>query len=278
MAKILVAVFQIAPRGSKEETLRAVEEAAARIRVSPDIALFPEYLMFDPTGMSREEAYRLGEALDGPWVGGFSRLAEKLGSCMAFHMFERSSSGRVYGSLVLLRRDGSIADVYRKTHLFDAYSYRESSFTEPGNRLLDPLDLCGARVGAAICYELRFPEVFRYTALRGAEAMLVPAAWYRGPGKEETLRVLAQARAHENGFYVVVAGNPGPNFVGGSRIVNPWGHVEVDAGWGEKVLLWEIDTGEVARARETIPQLRHLRRDLYPVPWPEEAVQGSRGG
>ncbi len=266
MARVLVAVFQAAPRGSKEETLARIEEMASQLRVSPDIAVFPEYLMFDPTGMSREEAYRLGEDLEGPWVRGFARLAEKLGSCMAFHMFERSPTGRVYGSFVLMRRDGSIAGVYRKTHLFDAYSYRESSFTEPGDRLLEPLDLCGARVGAAICYEIRFPEVFRYAALRGAEAMLVPAAWYRGPGKEETLRVLAQARAHENGFYVVVAGNAGENFVGGSRVVNPWGHVEADAGWGEKVLLWELDLSEVERARETIPQLRHLRRDLYPVP------------
>ncbi len=266
MGRVLVAVFQVAPKTSKQETLEFIERLAADLREQPDIAVFPEYLMFDPTGMSREEAYSLGEDLDGPWVDGFARLAEKLDSCLAFHMFERSPSHRVYGSFVMMRRDGSIAGVYRKTHLFDAYSYKESSFTEPGDRLLDPLDLCGVKVGAAICYEIRFPEVFRHAALKGAEAMLVPAAWYRGPGKEETLRVLAQARAHENGFYVVVAGNPGVNFVGGSRIVNPWGHVEADAGWGEKVLLWEIDTGEVEKARSTIPQLMHLRRDLYPVP------------
>jgi len=265
----LLAVFQVAPRGSKEETLRAVERLVSTLTNAPDIALFPEYLMFDPTGMSREEIYRLGETLEGPWVEWFARLADELGSCMAFHMFERAPTGKVYGSLVLMRSDGSIAAVYRKTHLFDAYSYRESSFTEPGDRLLDPLDLCGVKVGAAICYEIRFPEIFRYAALRGAEVMLVPAAWYRGPGKEDALRVLAKARAHENGFYVAVAGNPGANFVGGSMIVNPWGHVEADAGWKERVILWELDPEEIERAREAVPQLRHLRRDLYPVPDPQ---------
>lgn len=263
--EVVLSVLQVYPRPAKNETIEAVRRLASKLH-SPDIILLPEYLMLDPTGLSREDVARAAEPLDGPWIAGFRRIAEETGSCVATHMFESAPGGRVYNSLVLIGRDGGVIGVYRKTHLFDAYTYRESSVTDPGDVLFEPVDACGARVGAAICYELRFPEVFRTQALRGAEVMLVPAAWYKGPGKEEALRVLAQARSHENGFYTLLASNPGERFVGRSMIVNPWGVVVAEAGWGERVLEFTADLGEVERARSTIPVLKHLRRDLYPVP------------
>jgi len=261
----VLSVIQVYPRPTKNDTIEVVRRLALNLR-SPDIVLLPEYLMLDPTGLSREEVARVAEPLDGPWIAEFQKIAEETGSCVATHMFEEAPEGKVYNSLVLIGRDGGIIGVYRKTHLFDAYTYRESSVTDPGHKLFEPIDACGVKLGVAICYELRFPEVFRAQALRGAEVMLVPAAWYRGPGKEEALRVLAQARSHENGFYTLLASNPGERFVGRSMIVNPWGVVVAEAGWGERVLEYIADLGEVERARSTIPVLRHLRRDLYPVP------------
>ncbi len=263
MARVAVAIIQSASTGSKEESLESVRRLASRIRGQPDLVLLPEYMMFDPTGMAREEVYRLAEDPEGPTWREFSRLAEKLGSCLLGHLFLRAPTGRVWNAAVLYGRDGHPLGVYRKTHLFDAYGYRESEFTEPGDRLWEPVEACGLKLGIAICYELRFPEVFRAQALAGAEAIAVPAAWYKGPGKEEALSVLARARAHENTTYILLASNAGPNFVGRSMIVHPMGYTLAQAPPWEWTLEAEIDTREVPEARRRLPVLKHVRPELY---------------
>jgi predicted amidohydrolase len=114
-----------------------------------------------------------------------------------------------------------------------------------------------------VCFELRFPEVFRIHGARGAELVIVPAAWYRGDGKEEALRVLAQARAHENGYYVAVSAHYGSRFTGRSIVVNPLGLVEVDAGWGDRYVEHQLDKSMVEEARRLYPLLELRRTDLY---------------
>ncbi|BAN90894.1 hydrolase [Aeropyrum camini SY1 = JCM 12091] len=244
--------------------MKSLRRLSSEIRSSPDIVVTPEYLMFDPTGLARDVVYRAAEDLEGQWSQELSRMAERLGACVLGHMFLRTSSGRVANAAVLYGKDGGIMGVYRKTHLFDAYGYKESSFTEPGDRLWRPLEACGARIGVAICYELRFPEVFRAQALNGGvDLFLVPAAWYKGPGKEEALSVLSRARAHENTSYVAVASNAGPNFVGRSMIVHPFGYTLAQAPPWEWVLEQEIDLSEVAKARNSLPVLKHVKPQLY---------------
>lgn len=262
MARIRIGVLQVAPRSSKTETLRVVEKLLESAR-DPSLIVTPEYLMLDPTGLPREKVYEEAEDLEGSWLGFFKDKARGLGACIAATLFEKSGDGRVYNTLAFIDKNGSIKAVYRKTHLFDAYGYRESSFTAPGDRLFQPTDLCGVKVGAAICFELRFPEIFRTQALSGAEVIVVPSAWYKGPLKEETLRFLAQARAHENTVYLVVASNPGRNFVGRSMIVNPMGVVKLDLGPGERYEEYEIDTGEIEEARKVLPVLKLRRPSLY---------------
>lgn len=262
MARIRIGVLQAAPRPSKTETLRVVEKLLESAR-DPSLIVTPEYLMLDPTGLPKEKVYEEAEDLEGSWLGFFKDKARELGACIAATLFEKSGDGRVYNTLAFIDKNGSIKAVYRKTHLFDAYGYRESSFTAPGDRLFQPIDLCGVKVGAAICFELRFPEIFRAQALSGAEVIVVPSAWYKGPLKEETLRFLAQARAHENTVYLVVASNPGGNFVGRSMIVNPMGVVKLDLGPGERYEEYEIDTEEIEEARKVLPVLRLRRPSLY---------------
>ncbi len=265
MARVTVGILQAAPRGSKGETLRAVEKLLEHEDHRADVYLTPEYLMLDPTGLEPAAIAAAAEGLDGEWVGFFRREARERGACFVATMFERAG-GRVYNSAVVIDESGEVVGVYRKTHLFDAYGYRESSFTVPGDRLFEPVSVCGVKLGLAICFELRFPEVFRAQALAGAELVAVPAAWYRGPLKEETLRFLAQARAHENTVFLAVASNPGSSFVGRSMVVDPMGVVRAELGPGEKYAGVQVDTAEVAGARRTLPVLGLRRPELYHRP------------
>ncbi len=233
-------------------------------RSRPDLLLLPEYTLFDPTGLRREEVYERATTLE-DYVGRLSRLAKITGGYVAGAFLERGPSGRVYNTTALVDPSGAVVGTYRKTHLFDAYSYRESAVVEAGGELSRVFDVRGVKVAFAVCFELRFPEVFRSLALRGAELAAVPAAWYGGPLKEETLRVLSRARAIENGMYVVVSSLWGSRFVGRSLAVDPYGVVVVDLGTGERYVEVELDTSLVREARETVPTLRLRRPELYTI-------------
>ncbi len=257
MVSVRVALVQFESRRSKVESLNVIRGLVEGYESKPDLIVFPEYSMLDPTGLSAEFIYDESEDLKGGWVRFFSDLASTRNSCVVATLFERSRDPpKVYNSVVVLGRDGDILGVYRKTHLFDILGYRESSFIAPGDRLFKPINACGVKLGVAVCFELRYPEVFRVQALRGAEAIVVPAGWYRGPLKEETLRVLAQARSHENVVYTIVAALYGENFTGRSMVVDPFGVVVVDGGVGERVVEAVIDTNLVYKVREKMPLLK----------------------
>ena len=260
---VRVALVQFGSRRSKVESLRVLEGLLRGYEGKPDFIVFPEYSMLDPTGLDAAYIYGEAESLEGGWVRFFADLASTRNSCVVATLFEKSESPpRVYNTVVILGRSGDIIGVYRKTHLFDILGYRESSFIAPGSSLFKPVQACGLKVGLAVCFELRYPEVFRAQALRGVEAFIVPAAWYRGPLKEETLRVLAQARSHENVAYTIVAAQYGENFTGRSMIVDPTGVVVVDGGIGEKIVEGTIDTELVENARLRMPLLELGRWEM----------------
>lgn len=254
---IRVALIQFGSRRSKVESLKVIRSLIEGYEGKPDLMIFPEYSMLDPTGLDARLIYEEAEDLNGEWVRFFRNLASTRNTCVVATLFERSESPpRVYNTVVVLDRSGEVLGVYRKTHLFDILGYRESDFIAPGGSLFKPVNACGLKLGLAICFELRYPEIFRAQALRGAEAIVVPAAWYKGPLKEETLRVLAQARSHENVVYTIVAAQYGDNFTGRSMIVDPTGVVVVDGGIGEKVIEGYIDPSLVYEVREKMPLLK----------------------
>ncbi|MFZ8855384.1 MAG: nitrilase-related carbon-nitrogen hydrolase, partial [Thermofilaceae archaeon] len=168
---------------------------------------------------------------------------------------------RVYNAAILVDR-GSVRAVYRKVHLFDAYGHRESDVFARGSELA-VLSLGPFTVGLAVCFDLRFPELFRAMALRGADLFVVPAAWYRGPYKEEQWLALTRARAHENVAFLVAVDQTGPLFSGRSTVVTPMGHSLLDLGQEERSISAVLDPSEVKEAREKVPVLSLLRRELY---------------
>lgn len=252
-------IVQVAGGGGVLGRIRAL---LGRGRVEADLIVFPEYLMGDPARLGRGGVASVAEGLDGGWVRFFEGVAREYGSCVVFNMFERASDG-LYNTTVFLSSGGDVLAVYRKTHLFDALGYRESSVFRPGSDLPGPVECGGWRVGVSVCFELRFPELFRIHAVRGAELVVVPAAWYRGEGKEEALRVLAQARSHENGYYTAVAALYGESFTGRSMVVNPYGVVEADLGWGERYAEHLLEKRLVEESRRRYPLLRLRRTDIY---------------
>lgn len=263
MSRARIALVQFGALKSKRESLKAIEKLLENYESRSDVIVFPEYSMLDPTGLDPTLIYESSETLEGDWVRFFRDLASARDSCVVATLFEKSREPpRVYNSVVVLNRKGELLGVYRKTHLFDILGYRESSFTAPGDKLFSPVNACGVKLGLAVCFELRYPEIFRVQALRGAELVAVPAAWYRGPLKEEALGVLARARAHENNFYVAVAAQYGDNFTGRSVIVDPMGVAVVDGGSGEKIVEAVIDTETVYRVRATMPLLELARWDM----------------
>lgn len=231
-------------------------------RSEPDLLLLPEYSMFDPTGLPPEEIWNKAVALE-DFTSLIGRLARELGAYVVGGFLERGPRPKVYNTTVLVDPGGRVVGFYRKTHLFDAYGYKESEFVEPGAELSQVYTVRGARVAFAVCFELRFPEVFRELALAGADLVAVPAAWYAGPLKEEILHILARARAIENGMYIAVSALWGPRFTGRSVVVNPFGVVEAELGAGERYREVLIDLRLVEEARKTVPTIYLRRPHLY---------------
>lgn len=248
-------VLQIQP-GGLDKALQLASGARA------DFIILPEYTNFDPTGLPPEEVYQRAWALE-DFLSYLSKLSEKSGAYVAGAFLERGPKPRVYNTTALIAPGGKLMGIYRKTHLFDAYGYRESDLVAPGELLSDVFDLGGVKVGFAVCFELRFPEVFRELALAGAHLVAVPAAWYAGPLKEETLHILARARAVENGVYVAVSALYGQRFTGRSLVVNPFGVVEAELGAGERYREVAIDLSLVEEARRIVPTLYLRKPHLY---------------
>ncbi|QKC94805.1 carbon-nitrogen hydrolase family protein [Mesorhizobium sp. NZP2298] len=178
------------------------------------------------------------------------------------------ADGKLANRALLFGPDGATLATYDKIHMFDVdldngESWRESSAYEPGTEAV-VTGVAGARLGFAVCYDLRFPQLFRAEALAGADILTVPAAFTRQTG-EAHWHVLLRARAIENGAFVVAAAQgglheDGRETYGHSLIVDPWGRVIAEAAHDEPaVIVAEIDPAQSLAARKKIPNLKNAR-------------------
>ncbi|MCE4609387.1 MAG: nitrilase [Desulfurococcales archaeon] len=259
---VIVSVLQTRASSNVSDNMRRLNLLVKK--TAGDILVMPEYAMIDPTNLSAEVLYKASYEWSEKWLGNLKKLAQEYDSCIIGTLFEPSSEKpRVYNTAVVIDRSGEIVASYSKTHLFDILGFRESDKIARGEKLFEPVDVCGARIGLAICFEIRYPELFRLQAEKGVDVFFVPSAWYTGHGKEEAYRVLAQARAHENVSYVVGAVLYGEYFTGRSLIVDPRGVVVAEAGFGERVVEAVLEPEILAEARRLMPLLDLRRKDLY---------------
>jgi predicted amidohydrolase len=229
-----------------------------RAQAGADLVVLPE--LWVQGAFAFGEFARTAQPLDGPAVQALSAAARDLGAWVhGGSLVERAADGRLHNTAVLLRPDGSLAATYRKIHLF-GFDGGETTVLTPGTDLVT-VDVDGFRAGLATCYDLRFPELFRGLLDRGAELVLLPAAW--PSTRVAHWQLLAQARAVEEQAYVVACNTAGQQaglrMGGRSLVVDPWGAVVAEAGDDEAVVLADLDPGLVARTRAEFPVLGDRR-------------------
>lgn len=183
-------------------------------------------------------------------------------------VYEPAPDGRLYNACVAFGPDGAELGRYRKIHLFDVaipdgLQYRESQNVAPGDAIgLFETEQCG-RVGMSVCYDLRFPELYRQLAAAGAGVLLVPSAFTEFTGRAHW-RLLLQARAVENTCYVIAAAQTGNHYgqrrsYGHALIIDPWGEILADAGEEPGFALAQIDPARLQKIRREMPSLENRR-------------------
>lgn len=259
MTALTVAVVQLASSldpAENREALGIVEEICAR-DPKPDLVVFPEVMMRD-FGKPGSDVSEYAEDLDGPFVKRLAELAAAHDVTLVAGMFERSGdAARPYNTLAVVDARGLRAS-YRKIHLYDSFGYKESERLLAGEIEPVVVEVGGLTVGLMTCYDLRFPELARALVDRGAELIVVPAAWVAGPHKVDHWRTLLKARAVENTVYVAAAGQPGPRYTGHSMVVSPRGEV-VEAGDDDVVTVARVDPLVLEEVRAENPSLANRR-------------------
>lgn len=268
-----VAVIQMDTQNNKQENLK---KAACRIKEAAGegakLVCFPEEMNL----MGRN----IGEGGGAEEIPGYTSLflaeqARKYGVYIHGGSFREQIAGeRRFGNTsILLDPQGQIVAKYRKIHLFDACLpdgtvCEESKRICPGNQIV-MADTELGKLGFTICYDLRFPELFRKLALEGAQVIFVPAN-FTSPTGSAHWEVLLRARAIENGCYIIAAGQTGkkPKYesYGNSMIIDPWGKVLSRASDEEGVVYGEIDLDYLEEVRKQIPSLKNRREQVYAEP------------
>ena len=207
------------------------------------------------------------QPLDGPITAFLSSQAREHGIVLAGGTVPELAEGeRIYNTAVVHGRDGSLLGSYRKIHLFDVelpgLTLKESKSVAPGDTIAT-VDTAVGRLGLSVCYDVRFPELYRQLAERGAEILLVPSA-FTVPTGSDHWEVLLRARAIENQAFVVAAAQYGAHnkkrrSYGRSLIIDPWGLVLATATDGEGLALARLDRQSLEDTRRRIPALEHRR-------------------
>lgn len=263
-----IALIQMDTQNDKAANLdmarRFAREAAEK---QADLILFPETMEY--IGADRaEHASDLGA--ESEIVRFFADLARECGAYLMGGVTEKRRGQRPSNTSLLFHPQGELLASYRKLHMFDVDiadgpSCRESDEIQPGREIVVVRTRL-ADFGLAICYDLRFGELFRLMAKAGAQVMLLPANFTKETGKAHW-EVLLRARAIENTCYIAACNQTGEKKAfaayGNSMVVAPWGQVIARAGDEPAVITADIDLDRVKEARRQIPCLENIREDLY---------------
>jgi predicted amidohydrolase len=267
---------------STDDYARNLEVAESLVRAAADdgaelVALPEKWTVLGPPGALQLNA----EPLDGPALTAAAGWARMLGIHLLAGSIAELIPGRqkLANTSVLFGPDGAVKGVYRKIHMFDVdvedVSYRESEVEDPGDEIV-VADAAGIPLGMTVCYDLRFPELFRILTLQNARMIAVPSAFTERTGRDHW-EVLLRARAIENQVFVIAPnqiGDAPPHFksYGRSMIVDPWGVVLAQAPDTECFVSAELDFTIQNEMRASLPSLANRRASTYR--WPEGEATG----
>lgn len=273
-----VAVVQLNTGDDKAANVAAALEGVDRAAATgARFVLLPETWTY----MGPNEGVAVAaESIPGPLTDLLAERARRHGIYLHAGSFFEAAPGepRAFNTTVVFDPAGEIIARYRKIHLFDVdlagdASYRESATVAPGDEIVT-VEIDGFTVGLTICYDLRFPELFRILALRGADAIIVPAAFAMTTGRDHW-EILLRARAIENTAYVVAPAQvgvhpPGRACYGRSQVIDPWGVVLAKAPDRPIVITATLDLAALRDVRRQIPSLANRMPDRYA--WPDDAT------
>jgi len=275
--KLTVAAAQLTSSDDVDANLAVCRDLVARAAAAgAQLVVLPECFAF----LSRREEQKLAvaEVIDpdrpGPVLAATAAMAAEhrvwlIGGGMAERRPEDADPTRVYNTAVVFDPTGRLVETYRKIHLFDVdipggATLRESDSTfggDPGSPKIVDAEL--AKIGLSICYDLRFPELYRELVDRGAEIVVVPSAFTAHTGAAHW-HILLRARAIENQVFVIAPGQVGRHndkreSYGHSLVIDPWGRILAERAEGTGLALAEIDLAELEKTRREMPCLQHRR-------------------
>lgn len=271
MARLTVGLVQLNSQHDRAANLATIDDLVARAAGrGARFVMLPEHAPY----LGPQAGYQAGaEPIPGPTSDHYATLARRHGIYLhAGSMVEQTDvPGKYANTTLVFDPAGAIIARYRKIHLYDVeipgrVSSRESDSVTPGDEIVT-VEIEGITFGLAICYDLRFPELFRLLALRGAEVLVNPAAFTLYTGRDHW-EVLLRARAIENQAWILAAAQwgkhePNGTCFGRSLIADPWGTVVAQAADGVGIVVAEIDTAVVARMRTEIPSLANRQPAAY---------------
>lgn len=261
-----VAIAQLSSSPDKKANL---EKAKIYIKNAKkkgaDFVILPEMFMALTKPCSNQKPSDVAESFDEPFVTGLREAARANQVYVICGLYERvqNNSQNAYNTTVIIDRSGEILYFYRKTHLYDAFNFKESNTIAAGEEAFKSIDTEFGKIGLFVCYEVRFPEVARQLALQGADILFVPAGWVAGNMKEDHWKTLLKARAIENTVFVCASNQVGNIYTGESLIIDPMGVIVASAGEEEELLLADLDLGRIGRVREKLPSVKNRREHLY---------------
>jgi predicted amidohydrolase len=252
---------------------RLTREAAAQ---GAELVVLPEKW---PVLGTPEETAAGAEPLDGPSVAWARDISRELGIDLVAGSLSERVEGRDRGANTCVHAgpDGDLHAVYRKIHMFDVEvggrTYRESEHEQPGDEPVLSETAGGVGLGLTVCYDLRFPELYRILAIRGAKILTVSAAFTLTTTREQHWEVLLRARAIEDQAFVIASNQVGEHSLGirsggRSMIVDPWGIVLAQAPDKETFVIADLDLDRLEEVRRTMPSLANRQAGAYR--WPEE--------
>ncbi|MCT4564217.1 MAG: carbon-nitrogen hydrolase family protein [Maledivibacter sp.] len=271
MSEFKIAVCQLDVLQKKEDNLgKAKEMIKEASHNGSDLVVLPE--MFNcPYGNSSFP--RFAEEFPGETTSFLSKLAQDERVYIVGGSIPEKEGDNIFNTSYIFDRKGNVIGKHRKIHLFDIdieddISFKESDTLGYGNDIT-VFDTEFCKIGVAICYDMRFPELMRLMTLRGAEIIIIPAAFNMTTGPAHW-HALSKIRAIDNQVYFVAA-SPARNLdssyvaFGHSLIADPWGDVIAEADEKERIIYANIDLSRVKKIRNQLPLLKHRRVDLYDV-------------
>jgi nitrilase len=270
--KMVVGLAQLNAGADQKDNIRSAVQAITELSSrGADLIMLPEHADFIGSDEDKKGAAEIFEK--STYLAELRNLAVKLGRYIHVGSFLEKSEDGIYNSSAVFNPAGEVIARYRKIHLFDVEipggkTYLESAVISPGTETVS-FSIGAFTFGMAICYDLRFPELFRRLTAAGANVLLLPAAFTLQTGRDHW-EILLRARAIENQCWVAAAGQWGtapPNHVcfGRSMVINPWGLVTALAPDGVSTIIAELDLQALGDIRTRFPALNHVRDDVFSI-------------